>query len=555
MLGHTVEIGLTDSLTCKQDGSARAFKLTTSLLLVLGTIVAAIGFTGVGVAAFSSRAPANLIQRSLPWHLQLSTTLARVELQLNMIPPAKRRCSWVVEQTLTHSKPKSYAKLLEQFKVQMSDANMFYRGTAFMFWADFMNGGWGDFNLSSVVPSARLADGSPLTRTSTWTWITGDQHLSNFGAWRNRHGEVVFGVNDFDEAAIFDFRMDIWRLATSIYDHARSNGLSAEEAADAVVAFTDEYVLTVQTYVGNERALLYELTRDTATQGLLSDFLSKTATEESLHKQLRKFTYVADNGERRFVFNDDTQLKPVSTEVRASVVAAFGQRAYGATLQKIGWHTKEWDESFFEVRDVAERVNSGVGSFGVPRYYVLLAGHDDLVNQVAVDGVILDVKYTPAPAMRTVLSELDIGWYENLFYNDGQRAVDAQRALTSYTDPFAGWTEIDGKVHTVRQRSPWKAEFDLGQLKDTADVYAFVRQVAVVTATSHARGSVGKAPVQFKEVIASALGTLNARALWGAATARTAASYREQVLLDFECFKDWVVTNFSRRVVQDEEKK
>jgi uncharacterized protein (DUF2252 family) len=29
-------------------------------------------------------------------------------------------------------------------------------------------------------------DGSPLARTATWTWISGDQHLSNFGAWKNR---------------------------------------------------------------------------------------------------------------------------------------------------------------------------------------------------------------------------------------------------------------------------------------------------------------------------------------------------------------------------------
>jgi hypothetical protein len=29
-----------------------------------------------------------------------------------------------------------------------------------------------------------LSDGSPLQRTSTWTWVTGDQHLSNFGAWQ-----------------------------------------------------------------------------------------------------------------------------------------------------------------------------------------------------------------------------------------------------------------------------------------------------------------------------------------------------------------------------------
>ena len=48
-------------------------------------------------------------------------------------------------------------------------------------------------------------------------WITGDQHVSNFGAWRNRHGAIVFGINDFDEAVVYDFQIDIWRLAVSMY--------------------------------------------------------------------------------------------------------------------------------------------------------------------------------------------------------------------------------------------------------------------------------------------------------------------------------------------------
>ena len=94
------------------------------------------------------------------------------------------------------------------------------------------------YNLSRIGISATLADGSPIERTSTWTWVTGDQHLSNFGAWQNRHGDVVHGVNDFDEASIFDFRIDVWRIAVSIYNHAISNHLGAAQAEAAVLTFT-----------------------------------------------------------------------------------------------------------------------------------------------------------------------------------------------------------------------------------------------------------------------------------------------------------------------------
>jgi uncharacterized protein (DUF2252 family) len=34
----------------------------------------------------------------------------------------------------------------------------------------------------------------------------------------------VLGVNDFDEAVVYDFQIDIWRLAISMYDHSLSNG-------------------------------------------------------------------------------------------------------------------------------------------------------------------------------------------------------------------------------------------------------------------------------------------------------------------------------------------
>lgn len=44
----------------------------------------------------------------------------------------------------------------------------------------------------------------------------GDLHLENFGTWRDADGRLVWGVNDFDEAAIMPYPLDLVRLATSI---------------------------------------------------------------------------------------------------------------------------------------------------------------------------------------------------------------------------------------------------------------------------------------------------------------------------------------------------
>ncbi len=43
----------------------------------------------------------------------------------------------------------------------------------------------------------------------------GDLHVENFGTWHNAEGQLVWGVNDFDEAAILPYTADLVRLATS----------------------------------------------------------------------------------------------------------------------------------------------------------------------------------------------------------------------------------------------------------------------------------------------------------------------------------------------------
>jgi len=43
----------------------------------------------------------------------------------------------------------------------------------------------------------------------------GDAHIENFGTWRDNEGRLVWGVNDFDEAAIIAYPFDLIRLATS----------------------------------------------------------------------------------------------------------------------------------------------------------------------------------------------------------------------------------------------------------------------------------------------------------------------------------------------------
>src|SRR5271165_5774212 len=54
----------------------------------------------------------------------------------------------------------------------------------------------------------------------------GDLHVENFGTWRDTDGRLIWGVNDFDEACVYPYTMDLVRLATSALLAAKADHLS-----------------------------------------------------------------------------------------------------------------------------------------------------------------------------------------------------------------------------------------------------------------------------------------------------------------------------------------
>ncbi len=66
----------------------------------------------------------------------------------------------------------------------------------------------------------------------------GDLHVENFGTWRDCEGRLVWGVNDFDEACVYPYTVDLVRLATSALLAIRAHRLSMKpkESAAAILA-------------------------------------------------------------------------------------------------------------------------------------------------------------------------------------------------------------------------------------------------------------------------------------------------------------------------------
>lgn len=282
-------------------------------------------------------------------------------------------------------------------------------------------------------------------------------------------------------------------MAVSIANHAITNNFEYEYAEKFVEHFMKAYVKSVISYIGNEDAALFELTPKTA-KGKLKKFLKKVDKGKSHSELMEKFTEIVYD-KRRFlkgpdvgVPHNETRLAPVDAETAQEIRSAISPTNYGATRMKLGWNVHEWDADFFQVRDIAARLGSGIGSYGVDRYYVLLKGTDTLLED-DVDGaaVILDVKYQPPGAVHDVLSVEDEAWYAHMFANDAARVVAAQVRLTSYTDPFLGWFLLSAKdgngkrPFSVRQRSPWKDSFKIEKLTKKKDFKEYIEQIALGT--------------------------------------------------------------------------
>jgi hypothetical protein len=66
----------------------------------------------------------------------------------------------------------------------------------------------------------------------------GDLHVENFGTWRDAEGRLIWGINDFDEATVMPYTIDLVRLATSALIAAKAEALAIkpEEASAAILA-------------------------------------------------------------------------------------------------------------------------------------------------------------------------------------------------------------------------------------------------------------------------------------------------------------------------------
>ena len=93
----------------------------------------------------------------------------------------------------------------------------------------------------------------PFLRATYWRWAEtifevcpdlasappvlaiGDTHVENFGCWRDAEGRLVWGANDFDDAAVMPWPLDLVRLAASALLARGDEAVGAREICEAVL--------------------------------------------------------------------------------------------------------------------------------------------------------------------------------------------------------------------------------------------------------------------------------------------------------------------------------
>jgi len=306
--------------------------------------------------------------------------------------------------------------------------------------------------------------------------IDGDAHLNNFGMYGTPQREVVFDLNDFDEAIIGPWEWDLKRLAASVNVVGRANGLNRRERAIAVKQSISGYRFNVHRlenmgvldvwylhyYPGRSNPIRK---MNPKVEAVFDKTLAKAMHTDN-RALLPKVAERSDSGEWKF-----KEDPPVLTSAHASkekIIEALNQYAESLSPER------RFMLSRYHVVAAAHRV-VGVGSVGTRAYLVLLFGNGD------DDPLFLQVKESIMAAHAPYLPPLPKEYRHN-----GKRVVAGQRALQSSSDPMLGYTSINGRDYYVRQMKNLKASIPVEWLTGASfNFYAW--GCGAILARAHSR--------------------------------------------------------------------
>ena len=306
--------------------------------------------------------------------------------------------------------------------------------------------------------------------------IDGDAHLNNFGMYGTPLGEVVFDLNDFDEAILGPWEWDLKRLVASVNVAGRANSLNRRQRDTAVKQCVTGYRSNVQRLKSmGVLEVWYQHYYPGSTNPLakmtpeIEAVFAKTL-DKAMHTDNRALLpkVVEPTGRGGWKFKADPPVLTPAHASKAKIIDALNRYAESLSPER------RFMLARYHVVAAAHRV-VGVGSVGTRAYLVLLFGNGN------DDPLFLQVKESVMAAHAPYLPRL-----QDEFRHNGKRVVAAQRALQASSDPMLGYTSIDGRDYYVRQMKDLKASIPVEWLTGASfNFYAWC--CGVILARAHSR--------------------------------------------------------------------
>jgi uncharacterized protein (DUF2252 family) len=320
------------------------------------------------------------------------------------------------------------------------------------------------------------ADLAAHPNTGLITQLCGDAHISNLGAFAAPDGRLTFDINDFDESLRGPFEFDVKRLATSLILGGREAGIKMPDRQRAVLHFLARYRELMHTFAAMPVLELarYQIHRLAKTKPMPA--ILDQAQRSTPDKTLDSLTEPTKSG-RRIFRTDDCKphiLRRVTGKEAAAVIDSLGP--YSRTIQPERRHFLEQ----YRPIDVGFKV-VGTGSVGLHDYIVYLEGtHCTTKDGESADPLFLQIKEEPSSAYSPYLPE------GSQHTHNGRRVMDGQRAMQLTSDPFLGYTTIEGRDYLVRQLNDHKASLDITTLTP-ASLLGYADLCGELFARGHAR--------------------------------------------------------------------
>ena len=416
---------------------------------------------GVGqvYADLSSERPLDLQKPTLPWEVRHERGKA-----LRSRTPRRRHATWRPPK----DRPDPLTLLARSNEGRLSDLLRLRMGRMVASRFGFLRG-------SSSVMAWDLAH-TPVSGIQVL--IDGDAHLDNFGLFGTVERDVVFDLNDFDEAIVGPWEWDVKRLVTSVEVAGRDLGLDRATRRAAVRECLRGYRWEVRRLERKGALAIWYMFLFTARKGadIPLDAQTRAIVQEASAKAGRRTsaTLLGQVAVRRrdgtWRLRESPRLQTqLPSDTKKKVIEALGQYAYSLPRDR------RYLLSRYHVVDVARDV-AGVGSLGTRVYLALLFGNGE------DDPLFLQVKEGTVPAATPFVRALP----QEFIDNQGKRVVVAQMGLNSSPDILLGWTRMDGRPFYVRQMRNMKGAVLWERLRGRA-FPRYVRACGAVLARAHAR--------------------------------------------------------------------